>query len=152
MTLHPLRTAALVLTVSTLSFPVAAQQAAPNDAMPGQAQTDQIQPAPPDSDQAQTGSIGQDEACQARPGDNPSNGQTGAADASKDKNGDTDPDAGAGDTAALSDKLDKCAGVLKPPPTGETGMVEPAPDVGRTPVIPPEQLPEQQPADPKGST
>jgi hypothetical protein len=150
MSLHPIRTAALVLTVSALAFPAAAQQAAPDDAMPGPSQTDKIRPVPPDADQ--TGSIGQDDACQAQPQDNPSNGQTGAADANANKNDGADTSAGSGETAALSDKLDRCGGVLKPPPTGQTGMVEPAPDVGRTPVIPPEQLPEQQPAQPKGST
>nr|WP_080577661.1 hypothetical protein [Sinorhizobium fredii] len=44
----------------------------------------------------------------------------------------------------LTEKLDECGGVLKPPRVGDTEMVEPAPDVGRTPVIRPGELPRQQ--------
>jgi hypothetical protein len=44
----------------------------------------------------------------------------------------------------LTEKLDDCDGVLKPPTVGDTEMVEPALDVGRTPVIRPDELPEQQ--------
>lgn len=41
--------------------------------------------------------------------------------------------------------LERCEGVLIPPPTGDAEMVEPAPDVGTTPVIPPESVPDQPP-------
>lgn len=41
--------------------------------------------------------------------------------------------------------LQRCNGVLKPPPTGDSEMVEPAPHVGTTPVIPPEAVPDQPP-------
>ncbi|MCL6707639.1 hypothetical protein M8R20_11560 [Pseudomonas sp. R2.Fl] len=44
----------------------------------------------------------------------------------------------------FSGKLDDCNGVLEPPPVGDPDLVEPAPPVGRTPVIPPEQVPEQE--------
>jgi hypothetical protein len=97
-----------------------------------------IQPAP-DDDQT-TGSLsGEDDPCRAQPEEN------GAQAGQKPDEGD---DQQAGDTAALSDKLDACNGVLKPPPTGESEMVQPAPDIGETPVIPPGQLPEQQNSDP----
>jgi hypothetical protein len=51
---------------------------------------------------------------------------------------------GADANGALTEKLDDCDGVLKPPTVGDTEIVEPAPDVGRTPVIRPDELPEQQ--------
>lgn len=44
----------------------------------------------------------------------------------------------------LSKKLDDCNGVLKPPPTGDSEIAEPPPEGGRTPVIRPEDLPQQQ--------
>ncbi|QFT66970.1 hypothetical protein FIU93_09305 [Labrenzia sp. THAF35] len=47
------------------------------------------------------------------------------------------------ETASLSD----CDGVLTPAPVGDRELVEPAPDVGETPVITPEEIPDQQPAD-----
>ncbi|MCM2294067.1 hypothetical protein NAC44_17205 [Allorhizobium sp. BGMRC 0089] len=37
-----------------------------------------------------------------------------------------------------------CADVLTPPPTGDHELVEPAPDVGTMPVIPPKASPKQQ--------
>ncbi|TSE08983.1 hypothetical protein C1D09_016730 [Mesorhizobium intechi] len=46
----------------------------------------------------------------------------------------------------LSEKLDDCGGVLKPPATGDQGMATPAPDEGKTPVIKPGQVPAQPPA------
>ena len=46
----------------------------------------------------------------------------------------------------LSDKLNDCGGVLKPPATGDQGMAAPAPDEGKTPVIKPGQVPAQPPA------
>ncbi|GAB2188185.1 hypothetical protein [Roseibium sp. LAB1] len=47
------------------------------------------------------------------------------------------------ETASLSD----CDGVLTPAPVGDRELVEPAPDIGETPVISPEEIPDQQPAD-----
>jgi hypothetical protein len=41
--------------------------------------------------------------------------------------------------------LQRCKGVLEPPPTGDSEMVAPAPHVGTTPVIPPDSVPEQPP-------
>lgn len=41
------------------------------------------------------------------------------------------------------DVLKRCKGILIPPPTGDGEMVEPAPDIGTTPVIPPDSVPEQ---------
>ncbi|MER9328162.1 hypothetical protein [Mesorhizobium sp. M0488] len=45
----------------------------------------------------------------------------------------------------LTETLDECGGVLKPPPTGDQGMAAPAPDVGKTPVIKPGEVPPQPP-------
>lgn len=53
---------------------------------------------------------------------------------------DADETAGA-EGEALAETLDTCDGVLKPVPQGDAAIVEPAPDQGRTPVIPPEALP-----------
>jgi len=44
-----------------------------------------------------------------------------------------------------TDKLAPCGGVLKPPPTGDSGLTEPAPDEGRTPIIKPGEVPPQAP-------
>ncbi|ESY63816.1 hypothetical protein LB577_01710 [Mesorhizobium sp. B283B1A] len=46
----------------------------------------------------------------------------------------------------LTEKLDDCGGVLKPPATGDQGMAAPAPDEGKTPVIKPGEVPAQPPA------
>jgi hypothetical protein len=63
-----------------------------------------------------------------------------------DADGDQPSDeAGAADEATLSDKLDRCGGVLAPPESGDAEITEPAPDTGETPVIPPGQVPEQAP-------
>lgn len=48
------------------------------------------------------------------------------------------------DPQALARKLEECNGVLKPPRVGDPELVEPAPDIGRTPVIRPDELPLQQ--------
>lgn len=45
----------------------------------------------------------------------------------------------------LTETLNDCGGVLKPPPTGDQGMATPAPDVGKTPVIKPGEVPPQPP-------
>ena len=44
---------------------------------------------------------------------------------------------------SFGDKLAACNGVLKPPRVGDSGLVEPTPDVGKTPVIRPGELLEQ---------
>jgi hypothetical protein len=48
---------------------------------------------------------------------------------------------------SLTDRLDDCNGVLKPPIVGDPGIVQQAPDVGEMPVIPPGSLPQQQSQD-----
>lgn len=50
---------------------------------------------------------------------------------------------GRGDAATLSD----CDGMLKPAPVGDGELVEPAPDTGKTPVIDPDEVPPQAPAE-----
>jgi len=52
-----------------------------------------------------------------------------------------DPGGNDGRDRTLTDKLDACDGVLEPPADGDPEMVEPAPEEGRTPVIPPGALP-----------
>ncbi|MFD1986566.1 hypothetical protein ACFSOZ_29435 [Mesorhizobium newzealandense] len=46
----------------------------------------------------------------------------------------------------LTDTLNDCGGVLKPPATGDQEMTTPAPDQGKTPVIKPGDVPVQPPA------
>lgn len=48
------------------------------------------------------------------------------------------------DGNSLTETLDECNGVLKPPVVGDEDMVEDAPDMGETPVIEPDDLPDQQ--------
>lgn len=43
----------------------------------------------------------------------------------------------------LTQKLDPCGGILKPPAVGDDEMTAPAPDEGRTPVIKPGEIPTQ---------
>jgi hypothetical protein len=43
----------------------------------------------------------------------------------------------------LAEKLDRCNGVLRPPPTEDQEIEEPSPDTGTTPIVPPGELPEQ---------
>lgn len=45
----------------------------------------------------------------------------------------------------LSETLDDCGGVLKPPATGDQGMTTPPPAEGNTPVIKPGEVPAQPP-------
>ena len=45
---------------------------------------------------------------------------------------------------SLSETLDECGDVLPPPPTGDSEIAEPPPNVGETPVIRPQDIPEQQ--------
>ncbi len=47
----------------------------------------------------------------------------------------------------LSGTLDDCNSVLKPPAVGDPDIVEQAPDAGKTPIITPGELPEQQSSD-----
>ncbi len=49
-------------------------------------------------------------------------------------------------TESLSEQLDRCNGVLRPPRIGDQELVEPAPDVGTMPIIPPGALPDQSSA------
>lgn len=49
-----------------------------------------------------------------------------------------------GDDRSLTETLDGCGGVLKPPPVGDGEIAEPPPDDGETPVIRPGEVPEQQ--------
>jgi hypothetical protein len=48
-------------------------------------------------------------------------------------------------TGAITRKLDKCGGVLRPPDVNDPGLVKPAPDTGNMPVIKPGQVPDQAP-------
>ena len=52
-------------------------------------------------------------------------------------------DPGEGGEAEREAVLNRCKGILIPPPTGDAEMVEPAPDIGTTPVIPPDSVPDQ---------
>jgi hypothetical protein len=91
-------------------------------ALPAAAQTDSQTPPPPSS------------PCQAQPDRNENSGDNGS------ETGNRQPPPG-----DLTKKLDPCDGVLKPPPTGDDDMTEPAPDEGNTPVIRPGEVPQQQP-------
>ncbi|MBY5444885.1 hypothetical protein HFO93_15620 [Rhizobium leguminosarum] len=71
------------------------------------------------------------ERCTASPADQ--NNQSAAEDAGK-----------AAKDGSLSQKMDDCNGVLKPPPTGDSDFSKPAPEEGKTPVIRPDDLPGQQ--------
>ncbi|WVT75544.1 hypothetical protein QM996_25090 (plasmid) [Sinorhizobium chiapasense] len=44
-------------------------------------------------------------------------------------------------------KLERCAGVLLPPKTGDRELVEPAPSTGKTRIIKPHELPPDEGAD-----
>ena len=70
---------------------------------------------------------GTEERCRAAPND-----QNGAANGSQQK--------------PLTDTLEDCRGVLAPPPTGDGDISAPPPEGGKTPVITPPELPEQQPS------
>ena len=43
--------------------------------------------------------------------------------------------------------LADCNGILKPAPVGDRELVEPVPKAGETPILSPEEIPDQQPAD-----
>lgn len=53
----------------------------------------------------------------------------------------TTPNANPG-SGSLTEKLDDCNGVLKPPSVGDGEIVEPAPQAGQMPVIKPNDLPQ----------
>jgi hypothetical protein len=76
--------------------------------------------------------------CQATPppgANSGSNGGTG-------KPAEVDP--GRTGSTSLSNRLDPCDGVLKPPPTGDSEMAQPPPSTGEMPIIKPGDLPPQQ--------
>lgn len=83
----------------------------------------------------------------------PAFGQTGEEQApesrdrcrpSPDEQESAGPDVDMKDREPLSDMLEDCGAVLPPPPTGDSEIAEPPPDVGETPVIRPQDIPEQQ--------
>ena len=47
---------------------------------------------------------------------------------------------------SLTEMLNPCDGVLKPPATGDQEITQPPPATGEMPVIRPDQLPQQPPA------
>jgi hypothetical protein len=49
------------------------------------------------------------------------------------------------DNQRSAEMLERCEGVLSPPPTGDSEIEEPPADTGTTPVIPPGTVPEQPP-------
>lgn len=49
-----------------------------------------------------------------------------------------------GDQKPLAQKLDDCNGMIRPPKVGDTEIVEPTPDVGKSRLIRPGELPAQQ--------
>ncbi|NHT78450.1 hypothetical protein G8E10_22340 [Rhizobiaceae bacterium CRRU44] len=53
----------------------------------------------------------------------------------------TSPNANPG-SGSLTEKLDDCNGVLKPPAVGDSEIVEPAPQTGQMPVITPNDVPQ----------
>ena len=61
-------------------------------------------------------------------------------------NGDTgeQPEGQGNDDHSLTETLEGCGGVLKPPPVGDGEIAEPPPDEGETPVIRPDEIPPQQ--------
>ena len=76
--------------------------------------------------------------CQATPPPGANSGPNGGS----DKPGQVDP--GHTGSTSLSNRLDPCDGVLKPPPTGDQEMAQPPPPAGEMPVIKPGELPPQQ--------
>ena len=52
-----------------------------------------------------------------------------------------EPAPGGSAPGTLSDRLERSDGVIRPPPSADTGMVRPAPETGTTPVIPPAGTP-----------
>jgi hypothetical protein len=56
----------------------------------------------------------------------------------------TEADPGQTGSTSLTAGLDECDGVLKPPAMGDHEMTQPPPATGETPIVRPEDLPEQQ--------
>lgn len=73
--------------------------------------------------------------CQVPPQQQSQNGQTAGGQSAPNSNG---------LSQSLSGNLADCNGVLKPPATGDKGLVAPAPQTGNMPVIKPGQAPNQQ--------
>ncbi|HWK66575.1 MAG TPA: hypothetical protein VNS34_16730 [Rhizobiaceae bacterium] len=71
------------------------------------------------------------ERCRAEP--------DGKAEEKKEKEGEPSND------QRSAEKLERCDGVLTPPPTGDRDIEEPPDDTGTTPIIPPEAVPQQPP-------
>ena len=67
-----------------------------------------------------------EEECVVPPDDNQTNGERDEDSPSENR----------------TERLADCGGVLKPPATDDQEFVEPAPDEGKTPVIPPQTLPD----------
>jgi hypothetical protein len=72
------------------------------------------------------------EDCRAMPDDQGANDRR--------QPGEVDPQT----TQSLTEKLDPCNGVLKPPPVGDQELTLPPPDTGEMRVIRPRDLPGQQ--------
>jgi hypothetical protein len=51
-----------------------------------------------------------------------------------------------GNEPSLTDTLEDCNGVLKPPVVGDSEISEPPPNVGETPIIRPGDVPAQPPS------
>jgi hypothetical protein len=82
------------------------------------------------------------ERCRVDPREPDSGGATGEAQPAPSQP--AEPDTGSDES--LSGTLDPCNGVLVPPRVGDGEITEPPPDAGTTPIIRPEDLPAQQPA------
>ena len=87
---------------------------------------------------AQDGTAAPPGDCEVRPD------QTPGTDTTDDAERNDDDSQQAAET--LTQKLDPCNGVLDPPPVGDSEMAEPAPDIGETPVIRPNEVKPQPPA------
>ena len=72
--------------------------------------------------------------CQVEPGDDTGETTEGRLETRAEK-----------DHRSTAELLERCAGVLSPPPTGDPGIEMPPPDTGSTPVIPPGSVPAQPP-------
>ena len=97
-----------------------------SDAHAQQTQTPEPPAATPDLETAE-------EPCEIVP-----RGDTPTAPTDSEQQAESDQD------ESLSATLDRCGGVLTPPAVGDPQMVEPAPDEGVTPIIPPSAVPEQR--------
>jgi hypothetical protein len=82
-------------------------------------------------------------------------GQTGSSDADQMQNGPSQENCQAeprnkppgekdDQTGSVTKKLGDCGGVLEPPDVNDPGLVKPAPETGKMPVIKPNQAPKQK--------